>query len=57
MRISMSKAIADKNGTDPDAELKKLSRHAKQRETGLKIRRVNKKLKKGFVHKFVITTH
>ena len=55
MRISMSKAIADKNGTDPDAELKKLSRHAKQRETGLKIRRVNKKLKKGFVHKFVIT--
>ena len=51
----MSKNIVVKNGTDHKAEFKKLSRHAKQRETGLKIQRVNKKLKKGFVHKFVLT--
>ena len=55
MRRSMSKNIAEKNRTDHEVEFKKLSRHAKQRETGMKIRRVNKKLKKGFVHKFVLT--
>jgi hypothetical protein len=47
--------IAEKKGTDPEAKFKKLSRHVQQKATGLKIRRVNKKLKKGFVHKLVLT--
>jgi hypothetical protein len=51
----LSKSIAERDDTDPEAEFKKLSRHAKQRETGMKIRRVNKKLKKGFFHKFILT--
>jgi hypothetical protein len=54
-RESLSKSIVERDRTDPKAEFKKLSRHAKQRETGMKIGRVNKKLKKGFVHKFVLT--
>jgi hypothetical protein len=42
MRRSLSKSIAERNGTDHEAKFKMLSRHAKQREAGMKIRRVNK---------------
>ena len=55
MRWDLGKRIAEKKGTDPKAEFKKLSRQVWQGETGMKIRRVNKKLKKGFVCKFIMT--
>jgi tRNA U54 and U55 pseudouridine synthase Pus10 len=47
MRRALGKRIAKKTGTDPEDEFKKLSRHVQQKELRLKIRRVDKKLKKG----------
>ena len=52
-RHQLSKLIAARNNTDPDVEYRKLSHNIRQRKLGLKLRRINKKVKRGFVQKFV----
>ena len=52
-RHQLSKLIAARNNTDPDGNYRKLNYNIRQRKLGLKLCRINKKVKRGFVQKFV----
>ena len=49
----LSKLIADRNDTNPDVEHHRLNHNIRQQKFVLKFRRINKKVKRGFVQKFV----